>query len=287
MTVRIVTDSSAVLPKAWLERYRIEVVPLTISFNGESFSNGDMPYEEFARRLEETDIAPTTSAPSPGEYERAYERLLAEADALVVITPPAGLSATHRNATLAAQVVGSERVAVLDSRSAAAGEGLVALEAARAADEGADLESVVRRADAVAGRVLVYATLERLEYLKRSGRVPSVAAFATEALHLHPMFKFADGSPSPAGVVRGARRAKDKLLDAWSGSLPEAPGRTHTLVFHSSRADEAEALRQELLERDPAAETDVVQITAAMAAHIGPGMLGLAWWREEHAEEPG
>lgn len=280
MTIRIVTDSSAVLPRELIERHRIAIVPLTISWgDDDSFRNGDLSYAAFEERAR-TGATPTTSAPSPGEYQAVYEELLGEADALCVLTPPAELSATFTNARLAAQTVDTDRIEVFDSRSAAAGQGLVTLEAARAADNGASLAQVRERAAFVTPRVRLYASLERLDYLRRSGRVPGVAAIATGALDIHPIFRFVDGDPSPAGVVRGAQRAADKLFRAWSESVPEAPARGHVSAMHSSRDEEAESLRARILERLPGAEVAVVEITAAMAAHIGPGMLGLAWWWE-------
>lgn len=284
MAIRVLTDSSAVLPPDQRKRYGVEIVPLTITWGEESFDNGDLPYEEFERRVASSGQAPTTSAPSPGAYEQAYARLLAGADGLLVVTPPAEVSATHHNAALAAGLSDTGAVRVVDSRSAAGGQGLVVLEAAKAAAAGAALDGVEARAQEVAKRVALWATLERLDYLKRSGRVPAVAAFANDALNLHPVFRFVDGSPQPAGVTRGGRRAAVKLLDAWARSTPEAPGRTSALVFHSSRAAEAAELRDRIVERDPQAETAVVAITAAMAAHIGPGMLGLAWFREAGSE---
>ncbi len=278
MTVRIVTDSSAVLPRELIERHRIAIVPLTISWSDdESFRNGDLTYAAFEERTR-TGAAPKTSAPSPGEYQVVYEQLLDDAGALLVITPPAELSATFTNARLAAQTVDGDRIEVFDSRSAAAGQGLVTLEAARAAEAGAPLAEVRDRAAFVTPKVQLYATLERLDYLRRSGRVPGVAAIATGALDIHPIFRFVDGAPSPAGVVRGAQRAADRLFRAWSESVPEAPARGRVSAMHSSRAQEADTLRERILERVPDAEVAVVEITAAMAAHIGPGMLGLAWW---------
>ena len=264
------------LPAAWIEHHRIEVVPLMLSWDGEALRNGDLPYAEFERRIAEDNSTPTTSAPSPGEYESAYRRL-GDAD-IVVLTPPAELSVTFSNATLAAQAVDADRIRVLDSRSAAAGQGLIARAAAEAADADGDLDAVTQRVHFVAARVQLWATLERLDYLKRSGRVPAVAAYATGALDLHPVFRFVDGSPSAVGAARGARRAADRVFKAWRSSAHSADERAHVLAFHGSRADEAVALRDRALEAG--ADAEFVEITAAMAAHLGPGVLGLAWWWE-------
>lgn len=278
MPVRVLTDSSAVVPPEEIERLGIAVVPLTIAWNGDASLNTDVTYAEFEARAAAGEM-PTTSAPTPGAYVESIERMVGEGFDVLVLTPPAELSTTYGNAMLAARTSGGT-VRVVDARSAAAGQGLIAVEAARAAAAGGDLDAVAARAEAVAARVRLWATLRRLDYLKRSGRVPAVASFATGALDLHPVFRFVDGNPSPVTAARGEKRAADRVLRAWQESRHEPGSGTHVVVLHSSRRSEADELRDRVLEIEPGAETWVVEITAAMAAHIGPGLLGLAWWWE-------
>jgi DegV family protein with EDD domain len=152
--------------------------------------------------------------------------------------------------------------------------------AARAADGGASLEAVRSKGELVLARVRLWATLERLDYLRRSGRVPAVAAFATNALDLHPVFRFVDGSPTPVTAPRGVRRAAERVLRAWMESTPDDASRAHVIIFHAARDQDAEDMRRRVLDRDPNTEVSVVHIKAAMAAHVGPGILGLAWWWE-------
>jgi DegV family protein with EDD domain len=281
MTVRIVTDSTAVMPPAWIADHRIEVVPLTIVWEGQTYHDGvDLTYEDFAVRAA-AGTTPKTSAPSPGEYHDAYERALQDADELFVVTPPAELSVTFSNATLAAQAVDPARIAVFDARSAAAGQGLVAIEAARAGIEASTVDPVRERASFVAGRVRLVATLQRLDYLRRSGRVPAVAVFATDALNLHPLFRFVNGTPTPMGASRGGRRAADKLLEDYVRSRPRDPARAHAAVMHSSRLEHAEELRDRVAAAGgEGVDAYVVEASAGMAAHLGPGVLGIAWWWE-------
>lgn len=281
MGIRIVTDSSAVIPTEWVAARPIEVVPLTISWDGEEHTDGEITYAEFARRIEAGASVPKTSAPSPGAFQQAFERLLAETDGLLVLTPPEELSATYQNAELAARTVDPERIRVLDSRAAAAAQGLVALEAACAAD--GDLETCARRARAVAEGVQLWATVERLDYLRRSGRVPAVASFATGALDIHALFRFVEGEPHGAGAARGAQRAADRVFRAWRESIPPEPAHGRVIVFHSSRAEEADQMRQRIAAQAADLDTALVEITASMAAHIGPGLLGVAWWWDTNA----
>ena len=277
MSIRVVTDSSAIVPKAWTEAYPLEVVPLQLAWPDGTVMQGDPPYEQVMAELQRRD-PPQTAAPSPGAFAELFERMLRPADArILVISPPTDFSTTFSSASLAAREVGSERVRVLDARTAAAGQGVVAREAARsAASPGSTLDEVCDAALRAASHTQIWATLANLDRLRRSGRVPAVAAIGAGALHLHPVVRYAGGSPSPVGVTRSAPRAADRILRAWERSVQA--GRSLTLVaFHCERGDEASAIAARVHHRVPQAEVHVVPATASLAAHTGPGLLGIAW----------
>jgi len=276
MSVRIVTDSSAVIPGDWLREIPLHVVPLQIAWADGQVSDHDAPYAELAERLTRGERPPTTAAPSPGAYEELYRELLATDDAVLVVCPPSELSTTYGSAVLAARSVGEHRVRVLDARTAAAGQGIVAVEAARAAADGADLEGALARALEVASRVQIWATLSQLQFLRRSGRVPAVAAIGAGALGLQPIVRYTNGSPAPVGVTRSGRRGAERVFRAWQKTF--VPDHALSVVaFHSDRSEEAENLSRRVLERVPEAEAAVVEVAASLGSHTGPGLLGLAW----------
>jgi DegV family protein with EDD domain len=275
--VRVVTDSSAVVPDVWVADYALEIVPLQLAWPDGTIMETDPPYPEVAALLTQRG-APSTAAPSPGAFGALFERLLATGSDVLTITPPAEFSTTFSGATLAARSIGGERIRILDARTAAAGQGIVATEAARRAASvpTPNLDEVCDTALRAASRVEIWATLTQLDYLRRSGRVPAIAAIGAGALRLQPVVRYAGGNPTPVGVTRSAARASERLLRAWERSV--LPGRVLRLVaFHSDREDEAGALAVRVLERVPGAETHVVAVTASLAAHTGPGLLGLAW----------
>src|SRR5581483_5318251 len=172
MTVRVVTDPSAVLPPEWIDRYGIHVISLDLAWPDGSTSRGDVPYSTVASRLSGGARPPTTGAPSPGTYESIFDDAIASGDRVIVLCPSAELSSTYRSALLAARASGSsDNISVVDTQTAAAGQAIVALEAARAAAAGRDLDAVVERALSVSRRTSIWATLLQLEFLRRSGRI--------------------------------------------------------------------------------------------------------------------
>jgi DegV family protein with EDD domain len=276
MGVRVVTDSSAVIPGAWREGIPLHVVPTELAWETGEVSRSDMPYAELAARLARGERPPKTSTPSPGRYEEIYKELLSVDDALLVVCPSSELSGTYSSAVLAARSVGEDRTYVVDAKTAAAGQGMVAVEAARTASAGGDIERVLARALDVATRVEIWATLSQMDFLRRSGRLPAIAAIGAGALGLQPVVRYAQGSPTPVGVTRSSRRGAERLLRAWQRSTQE--GRLHLVLFHSDRAEEANDLETRIRGNVADAETAVVEVTAALASHTGPGLLGVAWF---------
>lgn len=283
MGVRVVTDSSAVIPPDWMAKIPLHIVPLQIAWADGQVSDGDAPYADLADRLARGQRPPKTAAPSPGAYEELFRELLATDDALLVVCPASELSTTYASAVLAARSVGEHRARILDARTAAAGQGIVAVEAARTAAKGGDLEGTLQRALEVASHVQIWATLSQLDFLRRSGRLPAIAAIGAGALRLQPIVRYANGSPAPVGVTRNGRRGAERVFRAWQRTL-EPNQRLSVVAFHSDRADEARDLHRRVLDRVPGAEAAVVEVAASLASHTGPGLLGLAWhWDPLHS----
>ncbi len=148
MTVRVVTDSTADLPRQVAEELGIAVVPLHIHFGEETFQDGvSISTEGFYNLLTTGDILPKTSAPSSGMFIETYEQLAQETDEIVSIHISTKLSATHASAMVAREGVETPcRIEVVDSLSASIGLGLQVVRAAEMARAGASLDDIVEDA---------------------------------------------------------------------------------------------------------------------------------------------
>ena len=113
----------------------------------------------------------------------------------------------------AARIAGDQSdgaVRVVDSRTAAGGEGLVVLAAADRAEGGASLDDVAAAAGRVAGQVHLVAALPGLDHLVLSGRVPGIAGWAGRRLGLHPLFEFRGGKAHPLRPAKSRERALER-----------------------------------------------------------------------------
>jgi DegV family protein with EDD domain len=277
--VVVVTDSSATVPSELAEALNIRVVPIVLAINGYTFQDGvDITASEVYQLLRDGKHAPTTSAPSVGDFLRVYASAAQEASGIVSIHLSPKLSATYSAATAASQLVEDVPIRVLNCHTAAMGQGFVVLEAARKAAEGADLEAVAARAEEVASKMSLLATIGTLEYLHRSGRIGGAAALLGTVLQIKPVLYVADGHVDVFTRPRTKSKAVRAMLNHMAEQVNGQP--LHVAVLHAGVPEEAEALRQEIAREFNCDELYVTELTPVMGAHTGPGVLGVAYYKE-------
>jgi DegV family protein with EDD domain len=274
--VAVVTDSAANLPPDLAAELGIRVVPLEVRLGNERFRDGvDVGVSDFYDRLVEAKTSASTSAPSPGDYLEGFEA--AGADEVVCVTIGSGLSAAHQQAAIAARDFAG-RVEVVESRSATLGEGFVAIEAARAARGGGSLEGVAARAREIAERVVVFGAIETFEYLKRSGRVSSLQAYAATKLSIKPVFHLVEGEIRPSARPRTRGKALDTITSEVGRTTAGRP--VHVGAFHARAREDAADLLERIEAECDVVERILVDATPAIGAHTGPGLVGVAFFTD-------
>jgi DegV family protein with EDD domain len=269
MPVRLVTDSKIDLPADLVARYQIVVVPSVLNIEGRSYLDGvDISRAEFYQRLPSIQPLPTTAAPASTAFEAAY-RSCGSAE-VVAIHLAASLSAIYNAARLGAEPLG-DQVSLVDSGQASMGLGWQVLAGAEAAAAGATRAEVLRVAQSVKARVRLYATLDTIEYLRRGGRASLISARLGDLLQIKPVLELSDGTVSVPGRVRTRQKSRDDLA-----ARVEALGPLERLaVLHTNCADDAAAMAARLapLAKQPPL---VVEATAVLGTHVGPGAIGVA-----------
>lgn len=273
--IRIVTDSTAYLPRATLERYGITVVPLTVSFDGQVYREGvDLKLDEFYRRLREARTLPTTSQPAAGDFVTVYRSLAEGGDAIVSIHISEGLSGTCASARTAASMVPGARVEVIDSRITCMGLGYAVLEAARAVETGADLGEVLRRTRAVVDSSRAYFVVGDLKYLHKGGRIGGAQALVGSMLQVKPILFMNEGKIDLYEKVRTKQRALSRMIDLVAGDVNERLPFDLDIV-QADVPGEAAELRTVLERRFPTARITVSDFSPVISTHVGPGSIGL------------
>jgi DegV family protein with EDD domain len=273
MTIKIVTDSTCDLPEATVAEYGITVVPLYINFGDQSYLDGvELSRQEFYERLPDYETPPTTAAPGPEVYRQTYERLADEgATGVFSIHISISLSAVLDVARLGAKQTEAVPVTVFDSRQLSLGTGFLVLSAAKAAAEGRPMDEILSLLEEQISRSHVFAALDTLEFLRRSGRMSRVMAGLGSVLRIKPLLKMYDGNPT-AERVRTRERATQRLISLLSELVPLE----QVALVHTHAPDRAEELRQQVQHLLPEGETLSVEVTSVIGAHIGPGAVGFA-----------
>ncbi|MDA8435859.1 MAG: DegV family protein [Actinomycetales bacterium] len=272
--VAIVTDSTAYLPPDLVASHRITVVPVQVVVGGQPFDEGtEISPAEVAAALRSWSVV-TTSRPSPERFAAAYAGAAdAGATAIVSAHLSGDMSGTYDSAVLAAREA-PVPVVVVDTRRVAMAMGFAVLDGARAAEAGADAETVaaVIRERAAASSALFY--VDTLDYLRRGGRIGAAQALLGQALAVKPILELVDGTVTPLEKVRTTSKALARLEELV---VERAGGRPcDVAVHHLDAAARAETLAGHLVARLVDSRVLVGEVGAVVGAHVGPGMVAVA-----------
>lgn len=276
MKIGVVTDSTSDLPGDLARRFDVEVVPTILVVEGKQYADGkDLSRGDFYARLPAMRTFPTTAAPSIGEFSARYQKLLdSGCDFVLSIHAASQLTAVCDIARQAADDFPG-RVAIVDSGSLSLGLGFQALAAAEAAESGADVETAIAFIADVRRRLRVFAALDTMDYLRRSGRVPAAVTLLGGMLSIKPLIELTDGLLKPAGATRTTRQADERMAALLKAGLPIE----RLAILHTGAESRARGFLSRLMEecrRELPREILVVNVATVIGAHVGPNGLGFA-----------
>ncbi len=275
MKLGIVTDSTCDIPQFLVEQYGLEVVPCILVIDGKEYVDDGrgITREEFYRQLPSLRTQPTTAAPSIGDFSARYESLLrGGCDRILSLHAASALTSILNVARQAAGDF-SSRVTCLDSTSLSLGLGFQVLAAAEAADLG--LEAALAAIEAARKKLRVYAALDTIEYLRRSGRVPATVARLGSLLSIKPLIELANGEVKAVGAVRTTRQANERMSRFLSEEVPLE----RLAILHTSAEPRAKEFLDKMMQKaSKSMPRDILMlnVTTIIGTHLGPNGLGFA-----------
>ncbi len=273
---RVVADSTMDLPAEYIERHGIEVVPISIHFNGETYLDRvTLSEEAFYRLIDERGIIPKTSQPSPGQFAEVYTALRgAGAEAVLSLHISSKLSGTYDSALQAARMVADTvRVEVFDSWSGSGGLGFMALEAARMAEAGKSLDEALARLAWMREVMRIYLMLDNLKFAQMSGRVTFVQQMVASMLRMKPIIAVKEGELVPAERVRTRARALERMVGLVADEYGDRP--VHIAVMHARAPETARRLLDLARSRLTIVSEMITSLATSVAVHLGPGTTGI------------
>ena len=274
MKLGIVTDSTCDIPKYLIDQHELEVVPSLLVLDGKVYADGiGISREDFYKRLPALQTQPTTAAPSIGDFAAPYERLLTRGCDHILSIHAAGSLTTIINSARQAAHDFPDKITIVDSLSLSLGLGFQVIAAAEAAENG--LQAALHAIESTRKRLHVFAALDTMENLKRSGRVPGVVAALGSILSIKPLIELVNAEVKAIGAVRTTKQGNERMLKL----LLEGGTLERLAILHTGAEIRAkEFLNTVMQQASQAVPRDIlmVNVTTVIGTHVGPNGLGFA-----------
>ncbi|MBN1875576.1 MAG: DegV family protein [Anaerolineae bacterium] len=277
LPIAIVTDTDSSLPAAVAAQYGIQQVPINIHFGQETFqASVDINDTEAFARIDRDGKLPTTSAPTPGQFARAYQAAFdAGAISILCFCVSSEISGTYNAALTACELLPDRDITVADSRTLSLGQGYMAIAAAEAVHRGASKEEAIAAAESLRERTHVYAALATLKYLAMSGRVGHLAAGMANLLNIKPILTVRNGKLDMLEKVRTQHKAWDRVVELTVESLGGHPIERMSII-HVNALDKAREFEVRLREHLSYPDDIITaEFTPGLSIHSGTGIVGV------------
>lgn len=275
MGIKIITDSICDVPKEYVERYGIRVVPLTVNFGDESFKDGvDLTLEEFLAKLDKAETLPTTSQVPPAEFLKVYREEAAAGNTIISIHGSSQLSGTYNSAVMAKEQLGEVGIQVIDSMGISLGAGLLVIKAARLAEDGMDAIEIVKQIEADKLRMKYTFILDTLKYLQKGGRLSLSASVLGSILNIKPILTVENGKLELFEKSRGIKKAIASVLNTIKENGWSLDGKI-VGINHIADPEHMRMLEEELKKEYDIKEFIRGEVGSVVATHGGPGAVAV------------
>ncbi len=274
--LRIVTDSTCDMPLEKAKELGIDILPLSVLFGEKEYKDRvDLFEDEFYELLKNADSLPTTAQVNPDAFRKIFESYIENGDEVICITIAAKLSGTYQSAVIARELLGSDKIHIIDSQTVTAGALVLISEAVKLRDMGKSASEIVPAINELKSAIRIYAKIPILKYLKMGGRISPAAAMIGGALGIIPVIMIEDGEISVVGKGRGNAQA-DKIINSEI-EKNQIHGDYSVVFAHACDLENGEEFKKSLCEKFQIASADLVGMGPVIGTHAGPGAVGLAY----------
>jgi DegV family protein with EDD domain len=275
--IRLVTDSTADIPKEVCLSLGIEVVPLRVHFGNDTYRDGvSLQAEQFYELLAQSPVMPTTSQPSPIDFLETYKRMNDEPDVQIIsIHISSVLSGTYQSAVLAKSLLNEKAdITTIDSRTTSYGMGGIVVAAAEAALQGMSKEACLALIKRLMERSRLYFLVDTLEYMQKGGRIGKVAALLGSLLKIKPILTLEEGEAVSVDKVRGQKAAFQRIIELLK--LKEtAASKVQVMIAHSNASESAVQLGTLMEANFQLTKLSYTILGPVIGTHVGPGTVAV------------
>ncbi len=278
MKFKIVADASCDIPKEYMEKYDITIIPIEVMFGDKLYPEG-LETKEFYQKIKETGIIPKTAMPNTYKFENVYKDYVNKEDVFVItIVISMEMSQTKLQAQMAAENLGMTNVFIEESASTTVGQGAIIGELCRFIDKCQDIEKIKEEFYRLRKNVHIYAVIDDLSYLKQSGRLSSTSAFFGKVLGVKPIIAIKDGKVMTIAKCNGAQKAENYILEKIENMDTSHP----FFVVHSNMQEGADRLLEKAKKYiGEQQEVITAQIGCVVGSHVGPTCYGFGYFSKD------
>lgn len=272
--IKIITDSTADLPKEIYEKYDIEVLPVLINFKEESYLDGiEINPDKVFEKIEKDNILPTTGQIIPTRFIETYQKYLDEGYKILSIHMSSAMSGTYQSACIAKNTLENDDIMLVDSQNIAPALGILVLKAAVLLEKGNSLDDTFKIIDSVKYNVKTLMCFESLEYLIRGGRISKTAGMVGSVFGIKLILDIKDGLMSVKDKIRGNKKAIRKIIS----ELEEAQlDEDVPILLVDAKNVEIKAAFLEYLQENNMNYTEC-PLGSSVCIHSGPNCCGLIY----------
>ena len=276
--VLVVTDSSASLPESLKNELNIQVIPLWLVWDEESYQDGvDIDPPTFYKRLKDSKSLPSSTQPTVEEFKEFFTSRADSCSGFVNVLASSKISGTVDSAIAAKGQLPHLPVKVVDSLFTAMGQGLIVAAAARAAAQGKSIDEVAQVAEKTRDETHLLFVVDTLEYLHKGGRIGGAKRLLGTALNIKPILHFEDGSIQPLSQTRTKKKGVLELLEIAEERLG-GKNMAEAAIVHVNCLDEGQKLMDIVKQRFNPPLLHFSDVSPVVGTHVGPGALGLAFY---------
>ncbi len=284
MKIAVVTDSTAYLSAEQIKENDIHIVPIPFILDGKSYDEGiDITTEEFYEKLRTSETFPSTSQPPIGKLIELYESLGDQGyDAVISIHLASTISGLVQTLETVKDTVDNIQVVPVDSEITVLLMGYLAIEAARMAKQGKNLDEILARLDHLKKTINEYFVVDDLQNLVRGGRLSNAAAFVGSVLKIKPILTFDDETDKIVAFdkVRSSKRALKRVEDLFEEDTKDLTYPIKMIVIHANNEAVAKEWQAKLAKKYPNNSIEISYFGPVIGTHLGENALALGWMED-------
>lgn len=272
--IKIICDSISDLPIEIIEKYDIEIIPLTVLFNGKEYLDGEnLSNTEFYKMLRESDSMPKTSQATYAQFKSVFEKY--NDKDILYIAGSSSASGTYQSSIIAKND-GHDNVTVFDTQNLSIGSALFVIKACEMVEKGYSIKEIISKLEELKSSEEVIFSVDNLEYLKMGGRISSTKAILGNLLSIKPILEVKDGLVAQKSQVRGKKQIYSTLVNSLVNKYGNDLSNRTIIIGAGDNEDDFNILKEALLKEATVKELYFVNIGCVVCSHSGPGIVGIS-----------